>query len=469
YADARSFNPEGREHEKCDPIPPETVPETPFSETNRAKYELHQLASLPATGIYKTSSAVQKCGRGRSPGPTKPPKLPSAPDVRTTVASRLRSELHVVREVKRSADIYPPAEEEIESEKEKESDTSESNTDEIVNEFLSEEANEYRESTSCLSESDDMTIRINPDSLKDLIDSTTTPTLDKTIVVPRTFSPSPKSSDGHHAEDVVLAPETPTLVRERDTTEALIESTKHVEIVGSLSEEELPNSIQKIQTKPPSSSESEEPNLGDVQAIQLLTSRDGLTYVNLTSEGLYLWPSKENPGIILNEITNVHITERKWKIISTIDIGGLIHIQTWHSIIPASYLDSTRKCLSFFTKKECALLLRTESLQILERDRQNLVSRLQQLLSETIPITEADIRTRRTPCFGFVGKIAPTFKILRMELMPIPQIIGRETRSMAIRPQKQYLAIDALKDQYYLADEEHQKLSKNRDRPHLRT
>ncbi|CAG5102922.1 Protein of unknown function [Cotesia congregata] len=129
-------------------------------------------------------------------------------------------------------------------------------------------------------------------------------------------------------------------------------------------------------------------------------------YINLTSEGLYLWPSKENPGIIFNEITNVHITERKWRIISTIEIGGLIHIQPWHSIIPTSDLDSTQKCLSFFTKTECALLLRSESLENLERDRQNLVSRLQQLLSETLPITEADIRTRRSPWFGFVGKIA---------------------------------------------------------------
>ncbi|CAG5102920.1 Similar to LdOrf-130: Envelope fusion protein (Lymantria dispar multicapsid nuclear polyhedrosis virus) [Cotesia congregata] len=47
-----------------------------------------------------------------------------------------------------------------------------------------------------------------------------------------------------------------------------------------------------------------------------------------------------------------------------------------------------------------------------------------------------------------------TFKILKMKLMPVPQIIGGEARSMAIQPQKQYLAINALKDQYYLADEE---------------
>ncbi|CAG5075383.1 Similar to LdOrf-130: Envelope fusion protein (Lymantria dispar multicapsid nuclear polyhedrosis virus) [Cotesia congregata] len=47
-----------------------------------------------------------------------------------------------------------------------------------------------------------------------------------------------------------------------------------------------------------------------------------------------------------------------------------------------------------------------------------------------------------------------TFQLYQIRPIPVPQTIGGAMRSLLIRPSKDYLAIDALQDQYFLADTE---------------
>ncbi|CAD6203416.1 GSCOCG00012662001-RA-CDS [Cotesia congregata] len=121
-------------------------------------------------------------------------------------------------------------------------------------------------------------------------------------------------------------------------------------------------------------------------------------------EPFKIQPSSFNPGVLYEKSNTIHLIERQWKIIFTIDIGTIFNVSPWQEMTSPDDRESRKTCLSYFPPFECAILGKEAILKELEKDRQDVVNRLKQNLKQVENIPK--IRNRRTPWFGFVGSIA---------------------------------------------------------------
>ncbi|XP_044597467.1 uncharacterized protein LOC123274035 [Cotesia glomerata] len=135
----------------------------------------------------------------------------------------------------------------------------------------------------------------------------------------------------------------------------------------------------------------------------LLSSVTGSVTPDL--DAIELQPVKYNPGLLYDPYKRVHTVEREWNIISTIDIGAITNQdhQAWKD--PVAKMIASSGCNISFTVIECSSILQEHLLSDLKDEKNAILRRIE----STLEITEEEPpyqRNRRTPWFGFVGKIA---------------------------------------------------------------
>ncbi|CAG5100644.1 Protein of unknown function [Cotesia congregata] len=123
-------------------------------------------------------------------------------------------------------------------------------------------------------------------------------------------------------------------------------------------------------------------------------------------DALIIQPASSNPGILYEKYKTIHLIEREWKIVSTIDVGTIINISPWQEMSSHGDKESRQTCLSYFSPPECAILGKEAILKDVEIDREDVINRLNQNLKQADNTTSTKIQNRRTPWFEFVGSIA---------------------------------------------------------------